>query len=106
MRRRNPYFRDRGDDGLLRGVYHRARNSATRWPAMTNKLSADFISLSCFTGRFAARGKPRQHEVDHLVERRPRLVGALRDYLRMKKPYHRRTGAHRRYRHIRHLEFA
>ena len=56
-----------------------------------------------YPGRLAAR---REDEVDHLVDRRPGLVGGLRDHLRMEEFDHRRAGAQRRRLQIGHLELA
>src|ERR1700733_2625803 len=74
--------------GLLRS----ARNDGVR-------LSAS----SMF--RQTARGKSREDEINHLVERRPRFVGRLSNDLGMEEPNHRRAGAHRRERHVRPFEF-
>src|SRR5215475_5015899 len=54
---------------------------------------------------FSARSEACEDKVDHLVDRRSRFVGGLRDHLRMEKPDHRGAGALRRERHIRGLEF-
>ncbi len=50
--------------------------------------------------RLATRHQCRQHKIDHLLERGPGLVGALRDHLRMEEPHHRGADAHRRLRHV------
>src|SRR5712664_4332379 len=53
-----------------------------------------------------ARRQACDDKVDHLVDRRPRLEGALRNHLRMEEPHHRRAGTHRRQRQVGDLKFA
>src|SRR5260221_10867588 len=64
-----------------------------------------FAHPTSFYLRPAARRKTGDDEIDHLVERRARLAGALRDHLRMEEAHHRGADAHRRQRHVRGLEF-
>ena len=45
--------------------------------------------------RLATRREAGNDEIDHLVDRRAGLGGALRDHLRVKEPHHRGAGTER-----------
>src|SRR5258708_9588082 len=68
--------------------------------AMTDKLSAGLLARHLPT-----RCQACDDKIDHLVERRARLVGALRDHLRMEESHHSGADTHGCQRHVCGLEF-